>query len=92
MDEGIAYIQNNSPVYYYEPHWKIGMVYDAAVKEDGGLYQPPIKDFTEIRNRVPELVPWTGRAGTGLLVNGENRSLCMDIIKELFRYQARRHR
>lgn len=35
LDEGIAYIQNNSLVYYFEPpHRKIGMVYDVLVKED----------------------------------------------------------
>lgn len=35
LDEGIAYIQNNSLVYYYEPpHRKIGMVYDVLVKDD----------------------------------------------------------
>ena len=35
LDEGIAYIQNNSLVYYYEPPYrKIGMVYDVLVKED----------------------------------------------------------
>lgn len=35
LDEGIAYIQNNSLVYYYEPpHRKIGMVYDVLIKDD----------------------------------------------------------
>lgn len=35
LDEGIAYIQNNSLVYYYEPaHHKIGMVYGVLVKND----------------------------------------------------------
>ena len=47
LDEGIAYIQNNSLVYYYEPPYrKIGMVYDVLVKEDGRLISLPIKDFT----------------------------------------------
>lgn len=35
LDEGIAYILNNSLVYYYEPPYrKIGMIYDVLVKED----------------------------------------------------------
>lgn len=35
LDEGIAYIQNNSLVYYYEPTYhKIGMVYDVLVKNE----------------------------------------------------------
>ena len=35
LDEGIAYIHNNSLVYYYEPpHRKIGMVYDVFVKNN----------------------------------------------------------
>lgn len=35
LDEGIAYIQNNSLIYYYEPPFrKIGMVYDVLVKGD----------------------------------------------------------
>lgn len=34
LDDGIAYIQSNSLVYYYEPvHRKIGMVYDILVKD-----------------------------------------------------------
>lgn len=36
LDEGIAYIRNNSLVYYYEPpSRKIGMVYDILMREDG---------------------------------------------------------
>ena len=35
LDDGIAYIQSNSLVYYYEPvHRKIGMVYDILVKDE----------------------------------------------------------
>ena len=34
LDEGIAYIQNNSLIYYYEPPFrKIGMAYDVLIKE-----------------------------------------------------------
>ena len=57
MDEGIAYIQNNSLVYYYEPPYrKIGMVYDVLVKEDEA-YIASNQGLYRIRNRVPELVP-----------------------------------
>lgn len=35
LDEGMAYILNNSLVYYYEPPYrKIGMIYDVLVKGD----------------------------------------------------------
>ena len=57
LDEGIAYIQNNSLVYYYEPPYrKIGMVYDVLVKEDEA-YIASNQGLYRIRNRVPELVP-----------------------------------
>ena len=57
MDEGIAYIQNNSLVYYYEPPYrKIGMVYDVLVKEDEA-YIASNQGLYRIRNRAPELVP-----------------------------------
>ena len=57
MDEGIAYIQNNSLVYYYEPPYrKIGMVYDVLVKEDEA-YIASNQGLYRVKNRVPELVP-----------------------------------
>ena len=57
LDEGIAYIQNNSLVYYYEPPYrKIGMVYDVLVKEDEA-YIASNQGLYRIRNRAPELVP-----------------------------------
>lgn len=35
LDEGIAYIHNNSLIYYYEPPFrKIGMVYDVLIRKD----------------------------------------------------------
>lgn len=35
LDYGIAYIQNNSSIYHYEPvHRKMGMVYDVLVRQD----------------------------------------------------------
>lgn len=35
LDEGIAYIQSNSLIYYYEPSYgKIGMIYDILVRDD----------------------------------------------------------
>lgn len=57
LDEGIAYIHNNSLIYYYEPPFrKIGMVYDVLVRENEayiasnqGLYWP--------RDGKTELVP-----------------------------------
>ena len=90
LDEGIAYIQNNSLVYYYEPPYrKIGMVYDVLVKEDEA-YIASIKDFIGLGTGLQSLFrDWKSRHG--LLVNGENR-FYVDIIKELFRYRAYRHR
>ena len=45
LDEGIAYIHNNSLIYYYEPPFrKIGMVYDVLVRENEA-YIASNKDF-----------------------------------------------
>lgn len=80
LDEGIAYIHNNSLIYYYEPPFrKIGMVYDILVKEDEayiasnqGLYW--LKDGK--RNWFPG---WKNKHG--LLMSGENRSFA-DTTRE----------
>lgn len=70
LDEGIAYIQNNSLVYYFEPpHRKIGMVYDVLVKEEEayiasnqGLYR--IKDGqTELVAGLEEQAWFVGEWG-----------------------------
>lgn len=57
LDEGVAYIQNNSLVYYYEPpHRKIGMVYDVLVKEDEA-YIASNQGLYRIKSGQTELVP-----------------------------------
>lgn len=56
LDEGIAYIQNNSLVYYFEPpHRKIGMVYDVLVKEEEA-YITSNQGLYRIKGRQTELV------------------------------------
>lgn len=57
LDEGVAYIQNNSLVYYFEPpHRKIGMVYDVLVKEDEA-YVASNQGLYRIKGGQTELVP-----------------------------------
>lgn len=57
LDEGIAYIRNNSPVYYYEPpHHKIGMVYDVLVKDDEA-YIASNQGLYWLKEGKAELVP-----------------------------------
>lgn len=56
LDEGIAYIQNNSLVYYFEPsHRKIGMVYDVLVKEEEA-YIASNQGLYRIKGKQTELV------------------------------------
>lgn len=57
LDEGIAYIHNNSLIYYYEPPYnKIGMVYDVLVKDDEA-YVASNQGLYWLRNGKAELVP-----------------------------------
>lgn len=57
LDDGIAYIQSNSLVYYYEPvHRKIGMVYDILVK-DKDAYIASNQGLYYLNGDTPELVP-----------------------------------
>lgn len=57
LDDGIAYIQSNSLVYYYEPvHRKIGMVYDILVK-DKEAYIASNQGLYYLNGDMPELVP-----------------------------------
>lgn len=57
LDEGIAYIHNNSLVYYYEPpHRKIGMIYDVLVK-DSEAYIASNQGLYWLDNGNVELVP-----------------------------------
>lgn len=57
LDEGIAYILNNSLVYYYEPPYrKIGMIYDVLVKEDGA-YVASNQGVYRMKSGKLELVP-----------------------------------
>ena len=56
LDDGIAYIQSNSLVYYYEPvHRKIGMVYDILVK-DKEAYIASNQGLYYLNGDMPELV------------------------------------
>lgn len=57
LDEGIAYVLNNSLVYYYEPPYrKIGMIYDVLVKEDEA-YIASNQGLYRMKDRKLELVP-----------------------------------
>lgn len=57
LDEGIAYIQNNSLVYYYEPPYrKIGMVYDVLVRNDEA-YIASNQGLYRSKDGKTELVP-----------------------------------
>ena len=57
LDEGIAYILNNSLVYYYEPPYrKIGMIYDVLVKKDEA-YVASNQGLYRMENGKLELVP-----------------------------------
>ena len=57
LDEGIAYIHNNSLIYYYEPPFrKIGMVYDILVKEDEA-YIASNQGLYWLKDGKTELVP-----------------------------------
>lgn len=57
LDEGIAYILNNSLVYYYEPPYrKIGMIYDVLVKEDEA-YVASNQGIYRMKSGKLELVP-----------------------------------
>lgn len=56
LDEGIAYIQNNSLVYYFEPHHrKIGMVYDVLVKNNDA-YIASNQGLYRVKNNEVNLV------------------------------------
>ncbi|MCR6509169.1 hypothetical protein M1B78_13595 [Bacteroides sp. KH569_7] len=57
LDEGIAYIHNNSLIYYYEPPFrKIGMVYDVLVREDEA-YIASNQGLYWLKDGKAELVP-----------------------------------
>lgn len=57
LDDGIAYIQSNSLVYYYEPvHRKIGMVYDILVKDEDA-YVASNQGLYYLKDDFAELVP-----------------------------------
>lgn len=57
LDEGIAYIHNNSLIYYYEPPFrKIGMVYDVLVRGNEA-YIASNQGLYWLRDGKTELVP-----------------------------------
>lgn len=57
LDEGIAYIHNNSLIYYYEPPFrKIGMVYDVLVRKNEA-YIASNQGLYWLRDGKTELVP-----------------------------------
>lgn len=57
LDEGIAYIHNNSLIYYYEPPFrKIGMVYDVLVRENEA-YIASNQGLYWLKDGKAELVP-----------------------------------
>ncbi len=57
LDEGIAYIHNNSLIYYYEPPFrKIGMVYDVLVRENEA-YIASNQGLYWLKDGKTELVP-----------------------------------
>ncbi len=57
LDDGIAYIHNNSLIYYYEPPFrKIGMVYDILIKDDEA-YIASNQGLYWVKNGKVELVP-----------------------------------
>ena len=57
LDEGIAYIHNNSLIYYYEsPFRKIGMVYDVLVRENEA-YIASNQGLYWLKDGKTELVP-----------------------------------
>lgn len=79
LDEGIAYILNNSLVYYYEPPYrKIGMIYDVLVKEDEA-YVASNQGLYRVKNRKLELVPgleeqaWYVREWGNQILCGHNK-------------------
>lgn len=58
LDDGIAYIQSNSLVYYYEPtHRKIGMVYDILVGDQEAYIASNQGLYYLRENNSAELVP-----------------------------------
>ncbi len=80
LDNGIAYIHNNSHIFYYEPASKIGMVYDMLVEDNRayiasnqGLYY--LQGDTGELNLVPNMgeQAWTvGRWGNQIIA-GHNK-------------------
>lgn len=81
LDDGIAYIQNNSPVYLFEPPTrKMGMVYDILVKKNGayiasnqGLYY--LEGGTGKLNLIPGLEEqaWTLNQWGEQVICGHNK-------------------
>lgn len=79
LDEGMAYILNNSLVYYYEPPYrKIGMIYDVLVKEDEA-YVASNQGLYRVKNGKLELVPgleeqaWYVREWGNQILCGHNK-------------------
>lgn len=79
LDEGIAYILNNSLVYYYEPPYrKIGMIYDVLVKDDEA-YVASNQGLYRVKNGKLELVPgleeqaWYVREWGNQILCGHNK-------------------
>lgn len=86
MDEGIAYIHNNSLIYYYEPPFrKIGMVYDVLVRENEA-YIASNQGLYWLKDGKTELVPGLEEQAW-FVVNGENRFFA-GITKELSLYRG----
>lgn len=81
LDNGIAYIQNNSPVYHFEPvSRKMGMIYSILVKENDayiasnqGLYY--LKGNTDKPKLIPGLEEqaWTLKQWGGQVICGHNK-------------------
>ena len=86
LDEGIAYIHNNSLIYYYEPPFrKIGMVYDVLVRENEA-YIASNQGLYWLKDGKTELVRvWKNKRGSSM--NGENRFFA-GITKELSLYRG----
>lgn len=78
LDEGIAYIQSNSLIYYYEPSYgKIGMIYDILVRDDEA-YIASNQGLFRLKDGKNELMPgleeqawfvdeWGGRCFVGII-------------------------
>lgn len=86
LDEGIAYIHNNSLIYYYEPPFrKIGMVYDVLVRENEA-YIASNQGLYWLKDGKTELVP--GLEEQAWFVDEWGKQIFAGITKELSLYRG----